>query len=61
LKVAENKIKGIFIQDVTEQNVIEEAEVFNCLRIGNENRSIGCTDMNAQSSRSHSCFILTIH
>jgi len=47
LKVAEDKVKGIFIQDVTEFNVIDEAEVLNCMRIGNSNRSIGCTDMNA--------------
>lgn len=40
-------MKGIFIQDVTEFNVIDEAEVLNCMRIGNSNRSIGCTDMNA--------------
>jgi kinesin family member 5 len=46
---------------VTEQNVIEEAEVYNCMKIGNENRSIGFTDMNAQSSRSHSVFILTVY
>jgi kinesin family protein 5 len=41
--------------------VIEEAEVYNCLQIGNDNRSVGHTDMNAKSSRSHSCFILTIN
>jgi len=27
--------------------VVEETEVYNCMKIGNENRSIGCTDMNA--------------
>lgn len=31
------------------------------MTMGNDNRSIGVTDMNAQSSRSHSCFIMTIH
>jgi len=34
--------------------------VYNCLRIGNENRSIAYTNMNAQSSRSHSIFIMTV-
>lgn len=59
LKVTES-VKGIKIQDLTEISVVEEQEVYNCMQLGNENRSIGCTDMNAQSSRSHSCFILTI-
>ena len=39
----------------------DEDEVINLLNNGNENRSIGVTDMNAQSSRSHSCFILTLN
>ena len=33
LKVAEDKLKGIFIQDVTEQNVVEETEVYNFMKI----------------------------
>jgi len=41
--------------------VTDEDEVINLLNNGNENRSIGVTDMNAQSSRSHSCFILTLN
>lgn len=45
---------------MTESYVGGEDEVFSLLKIGNENRSIGCTDMNKQSSRSHSCFILQI-
>jgi len=45
---------------MTESYVGGEDEVFSLLKIGNENRSIGSTDMNKQSSRSHSVFILTI-
>lgn len=30
------------------------------MTIGNKNRSVGFTEMNAASSRSHSCFILTV-
>jgi kinesin family protein 5 len=29
--------------------------------MGNENRAIGYTDMNSESSRSHSVFMLTVH
>ena len=60
LQIHEDKNKGIFIADVTEEYVTDEVEVLTLLSNGNENRAIGVTDMNAQSSRSHSCFILTI-
>jgi len=40
--------------------VAEEEEVYSIMKLGNENRSIGVTDMNKQSSRSHSIFIMTI-
>ena len=46
---------------MTEVSVIDEQEVYNNLKLGNENRSVGATNMNADSSRSHSCFILTIN
>ena len=45
---------------MTESYVGGEDEVFSLLKIGNENRAIGVTDMNSQSSRSHSCFILSL-
>jgi kinesin family protein 5 len=45
---------------VTETYVGDEAEVFEIMKLGNENRAIGVTDMNKQSSRSHSSFIMTI-
>lgn len=37
-----------------------EEEVFQILKTGNENRAISATDMNKESSRSHSCFILQV-
>jgi len=45
---------------VTETYVGDEDEVYDIMKIGNENRAIGVTDMNKQSSRSHSIFIMTI-
>ena len=60
LKIHEDKVKGIYIQDVTEMYVGDELEVYEIMATGNDNRAIGVTDMNKQSSRSHSCFILTI-
>lgn len=60
LKVHEDKVKGLYIQDCTETYVGDELEVYEIMKVGNENRAIGVTDMNKQSSRSHSCFIMTI-
>lgn len=41
--------------------MVGEDEVYECLKMGNDNRSIGYTNMNSESSRSHSCFILTVN
>jgi kinesin family protein 5 len=60
LKVHEEKGKGVYVADVTETYVAEEMEVFEIMKIGNKNRAISATNMNAESSRSHSIFILTV-
>lgn len=60
LKVHEEKGKGVYVGDVTETYVSEEAEVYAVMRLGGSNRSIAATNMNAESSRSHSIFILTV-
>ena len=60
LKIHEDKVKGIYVEDVTETYVGEEQEVYEIMKVGNDNRAIGVTDMNKQSSRSHSCFMITI-
>ena len=58
LKIHDNKEKGVYVKDMTESYVGSEDEVFSLLKIGNENRAIGATDMNSESSRSHSVFVL---
>lgn len=60
LKVHEDKVKGLYIADVTETYVGEDMEVYDVMKQGNDNRAIGVTDMNKQSSRSHSIFIMTV-
>ena len=60
LKIRENKGKGIYIENVTEIYVAEEGQVYEIMANGTQNRSIGATEMNARSSRSHSCFIVTV-
>jgi kinesin family protein 5 len=61
LNVREEKAKGIYIEDLSEHYVISEEEVIELMKVGSENRSVGTTNMNAHSSRSHSIFIMTIH
>ena len=60
LKIHEDKTKGVYIQDVTERWVVDERQVYDLMAMGNGNRSIAATNMNAESSRSHSLFVLTI-
>ena len=60
LRVHEEKGKGVYIADVTETYVAEEDEVYDIMKMGNKNRAISATNMNDESSRSHSIFILTI-
>ncbi len=60
LSVHQEKGKGIYVRDVTETYVGNESEVYQVMRLGTSNRSIAATNMNAESSRSHSIFILTV-
>lgn len=60
LRIHEEKGKGVYMQDVEECYISEEAEVYDLMKLGNENRSTAATLMNAESSRSHSLFILSV-
>jgi len=60
LKIHEERTKGVYIQGITENWVGDENEVYQLMKLGNSNRSITATNMNAESSRSHSMFVLTL-
>lgn len=60
LRLRENKNKGVFIEHVSERYISRVEEGYQILRSGLENRSVGCTSMNAASSRSHMLFMITI-
>lgn len=51
---------GVWIEDVTETYVVSHNEVFDIMEKGNGNRAISATNMNSESSRSHSVFIITV-
>lgn len=60
LKVHEDRTRGVYIADLSEEYVSSGEEVYQLMKIGTENREVAFTNMNAGSSRSHSIFILTI-
>lgn len=60
LKVREDSRRGVYIADLGEEYVSNEAELYNWMRIGTDNREVAATKMNEGSSRSHSLFIMTI-
>ncbi|PWN51319.1 kinesin-domain-containing protein [Violaceomyces palustris] len=52
--------KGTFVHPLREEIVTTPAQVRDLLRRGQENRHVGATDWNERSSRSHTCFKMTI-
>jgi kinesin family protein 5 len=60
LRIHEQKGKGVYMQDIEEIYISDETEVYDLMKLGNDNRSKAATLMNAESSRSHSLFILTV-
>ena len=50
----------MYLQDVSESYIECESQIYDLMRLGNTNRSVASTNMNAESSRSHSIFILTV-
>ena len=59
LDLKEDKDRGVFIKGLT-QTIVHDVDTINALmRRGNKNRTVGFTLMNADSSRSHSIFMVT--
>ena len=55
------KDKEIYIEDLSEHYVSSEEDVIELIRIGSENRTTAATNMNENSSRSHTLVIMTLH
>ncbi|KAF7265188.1 kinesin-like protein 3A [Rhynchophorus ferrugineus] len=60
LELREDVTKGVYIPNVTEVPVESANEVLEVLIKGSTGRATGATNMNAQSSRSHSIFTINI-
>ncbi|ORZ22383.1 kinesin heavy chain [Absidia repens] len=60
LAIHEDKTKGVYVKDLLEVYVGSSDEVYEVMRRGSNNRVVASTNMNAESSRSHSIVVITI-
>ncbi|CAD8081819.1 unnamed protein product [Paramecium sonneborni] len=60
LKIKEDRLRGIFVQNLTEIKVESPEEMKQVMQTGSNNRTIAATRMNERSSRSHSLFQIQV-
>lgn len=60
LPVHEEKSRGVYVKGLLEVYVSSVQEVYEVLRRGGQARAVAATNMNQESSRSHSIFVVTV-
>ncbi|XP_031437640.1 kinesin-like protein KIF3C isoform X1 [Clupea harengus] len=60
LELKENPDSGIYIRDLSSLVTKNVKEIEHVMNVGNQTRSIGFTNMNEHSSRSHAIFLITV-
>ncbi|KAL0254443.1 Kinesin heavy chain [Diplodia seriata] len=60
LPVHEEKNRGVYVKGLLEIYVSSVQEVYEVMRRGGNARAVSSTNMNAESSRSHSIFVITV-
>ncbi|XP_043918820.1 kinesin-like protein KIF3C [Protopterus annectens] len=60
LELKENPETGVYIKDLSSFVTKNVKEIEHVMNIGNQARSVGATNMNEHSSRSHAIFVITI-
>lgn len=60
LKIRENPTAGIYVEGLCELIVRDSTELMRLIDQGNTVRRVAATNMNEQSSRSHSCFTIKL-
>ncbi|KAF8746119.1 hypothetical protein AX14_000172 [Amanita brunnescens Koide BX004] len=60
LQVHEEKSRGVYVKNLSDYYVSSAREVYEIMRTGGAARVVSSTNMNAESSRSHSIFLITI-
>jgi kinesin family protein 3/17 len=60
LELHEKPDSGVYVKDLSYFAVKNVDEIREVMNIGSKNRSVGETNMNEKSSRSHSLFTITV-
>lgn len=60
LQIHEEKNKGVYVKGLSDYYVGDQSDVYEIMRQGGNARAVSSTNMNAESSRSHSIFLVTI-
>ncbi|XP_059177349.1 kinesin-like protein KIF3B [Physella acuta] len=60
LELKERTDTGVYVKDLSSFVTKSVKEIEHVMNVGNNNRSVGATNMNLHSSRSHAIFIITI-
>ncbi|KAG8447252.1 hypothetical protein GDO86_014642 [Hymenochirus boettgeri] len=60
LELKERPDTGVYVKDLSSFVTKSVKEIEHVMNVGNQNRSVGSTNMNEHSSRSHAIFMITI-
>ncbi|KAG5835962.1 kinesin-like protein KIF3B isoform X2 [Anguilla rostrata] len=60
LELRERPDTGVYVKDLSSFVTKSVAEIEHVMNVGNQNRSVGATNMNEHSSRSHAIFVITV-
>jgi kinesin family protein 5 len=60
LPIHEDKARGVYVKNLSDYYVGNANEVYEIMRQGGNTRATSSTNMNSESSRSHSIFVITI-
>lgn len=60
LQIHEEKNKGVYVKGLSDYYVGDQDDVYTLMRQGGSARAVSSTNMNAESSRSHSIFLVAI-
>lgn len=60
LELKERPDTGVYVKDLSSFVTKSVKEIEHVMNVGNQNRSVGATNMNQHSSRSHAIFVITI-